>query len=54
MRYEEALAAFEQAIRLNPNYAAAYTNKGNALKGLNKKREAKLAYDKARQLGYGG
>lgn len=31
-RYEEALAAYEQAIRLDPNFAEyAYTGKGNAL-----------------------
>lgn len=33
-RYEEALIAFEQAIRLNPNYAAAYSGKGRVLRQL--------------------
>ena len=31
-RYEEALAAYEQAIRLDPNNAAAYSNEVNTLK----------------------
>ena len=31
-RNEEALAAYEQAIRLDPNYALAYDNKGDTLK----------------------
>jgi tetratricopeptide (TPR) repeat protein len=53
-RYDEAIAAYEQAIRLDPNYASAYHNKGVALDKLGKSREAKQAYDKARQLGYTG
>lgn len=53
-RYQEALAVCEQAIRLNPNNANAYQNKGNALNGLNRKGEAELAYEKARQLGFSG
>ena len=51
-RYDQALAAYEQAIRFDPNYAFAYHNKGLALDKLGKSSEAKLAYDKARQLGY--
>jgi len=53
-RYDEALAADKQAIRLDPNFANAYHNKGLALDNLGKSREAKQAYDKARQLGYTG
>ncbi len=53
-RYQEALAACEQAIRLDPNLAVAYRNKGYALNGLNRERESELAYDKVRQLRYGG
>ena len=37
-RYQEALAAFEQAIRLDPNYAKAYTNKGYILNDLKRHR----------------
>src|SRR6266581_3119152 len=52
-QYPKALAAYEQAIRLDPNDAYAYNSKGYILNKLNRKREAELAYDKARQLGYG-
>ena len=31
-RYEDAMDSFRHAIRLNPNYAAAYNNLGNAHK----------------------
>ena len=51
-RYEEALAACEQAIRLDPNLAFAYSNKGAALRALRKSEEAQQAFEKARQLGY--
>ena len=53
-RYQEALAAYEQAIRLNPNDAGAHLNKGILLEKLGEKREAKRAYKRARQLGYNG
>ena len=53
-RYAEGLEACEQAIRLDPNDANAYQNKGDALKRLNRMREAVLAYEMARQLGYSG
>jgi tetratricopeptide (TPR) repeat protein len=53
-RYDEALVAYEQAIRLDPNDALAYIGKGLALDNLGQSREAKQAYDKARQLGYTG
>jgi serine/threonine protein kinase len=53
-RYRMALAAYEQAIRLVPNDAGAYYNKGITLEKLGEKREAKRAYERARQLGYNG
>jgi tetratricopeptide (TPR) repeat protein len=49
-RYEEALAAYEQALRLDPNDADAYNNKGNALTGLNRYEEALAAYEQALRL----
>ncbi len=49
-RYEEALAAYDQAIRLGPNVADAYSGKGIALTGLGRQKEAKQAYEKAQQL----
>jgi tetratricopeptide (TPR) repeat protein len=51
-RYEEALAAYEQAIRLDPNLALAYSNKGFALYGLKRYQEAGQAFEKARQLSF--
>jgi tetratricopeptide (TPR) repeat protein len=50
MRYEESLAAYEQAIRLDPNYAVAYNNKGTALYGLKRYEEALEAYEQTLRL----
>ena len=52
-RYEEALAAFEQATRLDPNDAYAYNGKGVTLRVLKRDQEAEQVFEKARQLGYG-
>ncbi len=49
-RYEEALAAYEQAIRLDPNVAVAYNNKGNILYDLKRYKEALAAYEQAIRL----
>lgn len=49
-RYNEALAAYEEAIRLNPNYAAAYNNKGNALYILKHYEEAISSIEQAIRL----
>jgi tetratricopeptide (TPR) repeat protein len=49
-RYQEALVAYDQAIRLDHNYDIAYNNKGNALKGLNRYEEALAAYSYAIRL----
>ncbi len=49
-RFEEALAAYEQAIRLDPNFAIAYSNKGTALNYLKRFEEAKQAFEKADSL----
>jgi len=54
MRYEEALAAFDQAIRLAPNVPQAYYDKGNVLDTLGRSMEARQAYDMAQRLGYRG
>jgi len=48
--YQEALAAYEQAIQLDPNDAAAYNGKGSVLSNLKRNREAILAYTRAIQL----
>jgi tetratricopeptide (TPR) repeat protein len=49
-RYEEAIAAYDQAIRLDPNSAMAYNNKGFALYNLKRYKEAIAAYDQAIRL----
>jgi Flp pilus assembly protein TadD len=52
MRYEEALAAFDQAIRLAPNVPQAYHEKGTILDTLSRPMEARQAYDMAQRMGY--
>src|SRR5260370_705919 len=49
-QYEEALAAYEQAIRLDFRYAIAYSNKGNALYNLKRYEEALAVYEQAIRL----
>ena len=49
-RYEEALAAFEQVIRLDTYDADAYNYKGNALNHLKRYEEALAAYEQAIRL----
>ena len=49
-RYEEALAAYDQAIRLDPNYAKAYNGKGVALRDLKRYEEALAAFEHAIRL----
>src|ERR1700676_1663663 len=49
-RYEEALAAYEQAIRLDPNDATAYYFKSAALIKLKRYEEALIAVEQAIRL----
>ena len=49
-RYEEALVACEQAIRLDPNDAWAYSNKSIALNNLKRYEEALVAFEQAIRL----
>ena len=49
-RYREALAAFEQAIRLDPHFAGALFGKGNALYFMKQYEDALLAYEQAIRL----
>ncbi|WP_243903063.1 tetratricopeptide repeat-containing S1 family peptidase [Aetokthonos hydrillicola] len=46
-RYEEAIAAYDKAIAIKPDYAYAWNNRGNALGELKRYEEAIAAYDKA-------
>lgn len=50
-RYKEAIAAYEQALRLAPQHAAYSQAKGLALYALQQYEEALLAYDTAIQHG---
>ena len=49
-RTAEALSAYEQALQLDPSYAVAWNNKGNALRTLKRSAEALAAYERALQL----
>ena len=46
-KYDEAIKAYEEAIRLDPNYVDAWYNKGIALDSQGKYDEAIKAYDEA-------
>jgi tetratricopeptide (TPR) repeat protein len=47
---DEALAAYDKAIEINPQNSEAWYNKGNALDRLKKYNEAIMAYDKAIEI----
>jgi len=49
-RYIEALAAYEQAIDIDPYNALAYSNKGDVLYALKRYEDALNAYEDANQL----
>src|SRR5581483_2956970 len=49
-RYEEAIAAYNQAIRLDPTNALAYHNKGDILDDLKRHEEAITVLDQALRL----
>ena len=51
-RYDEALAAYDRALALDPKYAFAWNNKGIALRALGREAEAQEAERHAR-LRYG-
>ncbi|MEG4342558.1 tetratricopeptide repeat protein [Microcoleus sp. A003_D6] len=49
-RFEEALAAYERAINLRPDYAEVWQEKAKTLYALKKYRESQSAYDRAIEL----
>lgn len=49
-RYDDALASYNRAVELRPEYAAAWNGKGNTLLALKRYEEARNAYDKAIQI----
>lgn len=50
-RWDEAAAAFREALRQNPEQAAAWSNLGNVLKAQGRWDEAQRAFEKALALG---
>ncbi|WP_218080261.1 tetratricopeptide repeat protein [Anthocerotibacter panamensis] len=48
--FEEALEFLDRALALNPHFAAAHNNRGNALHGLGRTAEAITAYEQALAL----
>ena len=46
-RPAEALASYDKAIALKPDYAVAHNNRGNTLMDLKRPAEALASYDKA-------
>lgn len=46
-QYEEALASYDRALRLKPDFAAAHYDRGNALLSLQRPAEALASYDRA-------
>ena len=51
-KYYEAIKAYDEAIQLDPNDAAAWYNKGVALDALGKTTEANAAFTEAKEQGY--
>ena len=49
-KYDEAIKAYGEAIKLDPNYKEAFYNKGLALAALDKRNEAIQAYNEAIKL----
>lgn len=47
--YELAAEAFTEVIRLDPENAIAYNNRGNAYSKLGDRKNARADYEKARQ-----
>src|SRR5437879_5036287 len=49
-RYEEVLAAYEQALRFDPNNASFHHSRGSALYALDRYQEALAAFEQAVRL----
>lgn len=51
-KYDEAIRAYDEAVKLDPQYAEAWYNKGAALEALGRDTQAQTAFAKARELGF--
>ena len=49
-RHTDAIADYDQAIRLKPDYAKAYSNRGNTKGALGLKDEARKDFETALEL----
>lgn len=49
-KYEEAIKAFDEALKINPQFVDAWNNKGFALADLGRYEEAIIAYDEALKI----
>ena len=49
-KIEEALTSYDDALKINPDYANALNSKANALDKLNRKNEALEIYEKLNQI----
>ena len=49
-KYEKAIGCYDKALEINPNYAIAWYNKGNALDELERYKEAIECYDRALEI----
>ena len=49
-RTDEALACYDQALKINPRYAEAWSNKGNALGALGRTEEVIACYNEALKI----
>ena len=49
-KFKNAVAVFDDVIRIMPGFAEAHSNRGNALKGLGRLKESIASYDKAIEL----
>lgn len=50
-RFADAVQSFEEAIRINPNYTAAYRQLGKSLASLDRNDEARRAFEDGIALG---
>ncbi len=46
-KFTDAIEAYDQALKIDPNYSSAWNNKGVALSRMGKYSEAIKAYDQA-------
>jgi len=49
-KYEEAVASYDKAIEIKPEFADVWNNKGEALRVLKKYEEAIASFDKAIEI----